>query len=593
MTEVDGQATVQLATTVGGRTDRGDGVPQLVFDGDPPLALQTDSTHRSHLSEGAKEALLSEEIARARGWAWIALVLAVGAGGFVPLLPLESEPRRMLLVSLVAFVAMSVVVLVRLRERAGYTKGLYRVWGYGSAVMSLPLQYGLGMFSPTPLIVTLGLIFFSLGLDRRHALWIPMTAIVCYVVVASLIVLGVLPDIGIAGGGTPLISQVFFIVFVPLVFLATVWFARVSRQAMRGAIAQAVEAQRVVGQREAQLFEAQQELEEALRAGAGFGGRYTGARVGVFHLGAVVGRGAMGEVYAANNEETGAPAAVKLLRGHAARVDALMQRFIREGRIAASLDSPNVVRVLDVGVVPDKGPYIAMELLDGDDLGARLRHTPQLDLDELVDLARQVGRGLDAAHDAGIVHRDLKPGNLFLHGAVGSEDEPPTWKIVDFGVSKLAGSEGTLTQGDVLGTPAYMAPEQARGLDADRRADVYALGAVLYRAVTGQAPFTGPDTPSILFDVVYRMPERPSALRRRLSRDVDRVLAMAMAKRPGDRFASAGDLAAAFEAAVTGRLPDSLAIAGDRLCERYPWGEMTGTPDSPEKAGEGRGRPDA
>src|SRR5688572_14487396 len=180
-----------------------------------------------------------------------------------------------------------------------------------------------------------------------------------------------------------------------------------------------------------------------------------------------------------------------------------------------------------------------MERLTGVDLAGHLRERGRLDLDETIEMARQLAAGLEAARKAGIVHRDLKPQNVFrIDGPV------PTWKILDFGVSKLVGHGGTLTQGHVIGTPQYMAPEQARGEEVDHRADVYALAAIVYRCLTGRPPFGGAGVPQILYAVVHTLPPRPSSLAE-LPPGADDVLARGLAKRPGDRFADATAFAAA------------------------------------------------
>ena len=184
--------------------------------------------------------------------------------------------------------------------------------------------------------------------------------------------------------------------------------------------------------------------------------------------------------------------------------------------------------IYEVGTLGANGaPYIAMELLRGHDLGWHLRQRGSLPVDEVVSLAEQVGLGLEAARAAGIVHRDLKPQNVFLaqqHAAA------PAWKILDFGVSRLAGTTGTLTMDQIVGTPGYMSPEQAGGREATHRSDIFSFGAVVYRALTGQPAFSGPDTPQVLYQVVYRNPPRPSLLMPGLPTDLDIVLAIAMAK---------------------------------------------------------------
>lgn len=214
-----------------------------------------------------------------------------------------------------------------------------------------------------------------------------------------------------------------------------------------------------------------------------------------------LGRGGMGEVYEALDTAKQMPAAVKLLLAtHLANAH-YIERFAREAKAAAALDSPHVVKVLEVGTVAEGVPYIAMERLEGCELAALLRDRRSMPLAEVVELVEQIAQGLEAARRAGVVHRDVKPHNVFSAKGV--------WKILDFGVSKLAETDGTLTRGHVIGTPTYMAPEQARGGDVDHRADVYGLAATAYRAVTGRAPFAARDV---------------AVIARRGGRDADRLV---------------------------------------------------------------------
>ena len=162
------------------------------------------------------------------------------------------------------------------------------------------------------------------------------------------------------------------------------------------------------------------------------------------------------------------------------------------------------------------------------------------------------------------VHRDLKPHNVFFSQA------GETWKILDFGVSKMGGT-GTLTKGHVVGTPAYMAPEQAKGENVDHRADVYSLAAILYRAVTGHPAFASKDVPTTLYDVVYRVPTQPSILSP-LPGDVDRVLALGLAKDPADRFATALEFATWFSLAIADELTPEQRRRADELTNKHPWG---------------------
>jgi serine/threonine-protein kinase len=320
---------------------------------------------------------------------------------------------------------------------------------------------------------------------------------------------------------------------VQMVLLCTFVIARRMRSATLAVAGQVERMARVAAHREALLQEAREELERARHPqGAG---RFSEQVIGSFKLGMVLGRGASGEVYDAVHSRTGEPAAVKLLRREALGDPGLVQRFLRESQILRSLDAENVVRVLETGDLDATLPYIAMERLRGEDLSHHLRSRPRLPPGEVLAMLRQVGRGVDAAHRAGIVHRDLKPANVFLHDA-------STWKILDFGVSKLRAQDGTLTVGFVVGTPSYMAPEQARGSAVDARADLYALGVIAFRALTGELPFRGRDTAEILYNVVHSTPPRPTELAPELSPRVDGVIATALAKDPADRFPSAAAL---------------------------------------------------
>ena len=181
-----------------------------------------------------------------------------------------------------------------------------------------------------------------------------------------------------------------------------------------------------------------------------------------------------------------------------------------------------------------------------------------------------MGAGLEAARIAGIVHRDLKPQNLFLAQQLRAA---PLWKILDFGVSRLLGSAGTLTQDQIVGTPGYMSPEQAAGGDATHRSDVFSFGVVVYRALTGVPAFSAPDTPQILYQVVYRNPTRPSEIIPGIPPDVEKVLAISLAKDPDDRFASALELSAALRAAARGTLDPAIRLHAQTLLTALPWGK--------------------
>ena len=166
-----------------------------------------------------------------------------------------------------------------------------------------------------------------------------------------------------------------------------------------------------------------------------------------------------------------------------------------------------------------------------------------------------------------MIHRDLKPANLFA----ARDGDRVVWKILDFGVSKVASGEATQTAGNVVGTAAYMAPEQARGGDIDRRADVYALGVVAYRMLTGMPAVLPGDLPAMLHEVVFRMPPRPSEIAV-VSPAIEDVIAVGLAKSRDDRFATAGELAAAFDAAAAGQRSPEVAARAAKIIARSPWG---------------------
>jgi serine/threonine-protein kinase len=277
----------------------------------------------------------------------------------------------------------------------------------------------------------------------------------------------------------------------------------------------------------------------------------------------------MGEVYEAVHVATGERAAVKVLTPTRDNDPMILRRFLRELEIAASLQSPHVTRVLEVAPETAQLPYLAMERLEGESLAEMLRRTPRFEPAQVAGMLRELGRGMAVAHGAGIVHRDIKPSNVFCHHAGGEA----LWKILDFGVSKLAsaGAGVTLTQGHLVGTPAYMAPEQAQGGTVDQRTDVYALGLLAYRTLTGRPAFTGEDIPSMLYAVIHHMPPRPTQTAR-LPDALDDVLAVAIAKDPDHRFASASDLADAVEAGVRGQVLAGVSERASRALAQHPWG---------------------
>jgi serine/threonine-protein kinase len=257
----------------------------------------------------------------------------------------------------------------------------------------------------------------------------------------------------------------------------------------------------------------------------------------------VVGEGGMGRVYEARHLRLkDRRFAVKVLHADLARQPAVVARFQREARSASSIGHANVVDVFDVHRTTDGRPYLVGEFLDGIELGVALTQRGKLEILEAVHISRQVCRALAAAHSKGIVHRDMKPENVFLL----ERDGAPFVKVLDFGISKAGPSDTHLTRtGMIMGTPSYMAPEQARGDQVDARADVYAVGAMLYNLVTGKKPFDSEDPAAILSMVLTEDPPRPRSIDSRIPAALELVIQRAMAKDARERYQTMADLDAA------------------------------------------------
>ena len=261
--------------------------------------------------------------------------------------------------------------------------------------------------------------------------------------------------------------------------------------------------------------------------------------LGPYRLGARLGGGTTSVVHAAVHTGTGQAVALKRLAADLHDEPEALERFLREARVTSALIHPNIVRVVEVGNV-DGQPFIAMERLDGLPLGEYLRTGRAATLEAKVALMLQLLRGLQAAHDHGIVHRDIKPSNLFV-------TEDGTLKILDFGLARLRAS--TLTaNGQIVGTPDFMAPEQAAGQQVDHRADIFSSAAVCYYLLTGRSPFASTDLRKTLIALLHDAPlpitahEAPAALAQ--------VLMTALAKRPEDRYDTCSSMRAALQTAL-------------------------------------------
>jgi serine/threonine-protein kinase len=249
----------------------------------------------------------------------------------------------------------------------------------------------------------------------------------------------------------------------------------------------------------------------------------------------------MGAVWRATHIELDVEIALKFQRADTELGQGAEERFRREARAAAQLKSPHVVHIYDYGVHAGDG-YIAMELLEGEDLGERLAREPRLPTQEAGEILSQAISGVQSAHRAGLVHRDIKPSNLFL----ASHSEEILVKVLDFGIAKsqVEGAIEITASGMVFGSPAYMSPEQARGGAVDERTDVWSLSAVLYRVLTGKLPFEGSNANDVIVKLCTQDPTPPSKVCSDLSEQWDVFFRSALSRDPANRPQSVGELRA-------------------------------------------------
>jgi serine/threonine-protein kinase len=268
-----------------------------------------------------------------------------------------------------------------------------------------------------------------------------------------------------------------------------------------------------------------------------------------FRLSRLLGRGGMGSVWYATHLGLDVPCAVKFIEGEGAQLPDVQARFEREAKAAAHLRSPHVVQILDHGVWQGT-PYIAMELLDGEDVGKRLARLGRLPPRELLAIVTQVCRALTKAHSQGIVHRDLKPDNIFLV----RDDDREIAKVLDFGIAKTtgAGSTGSNTRtGAMLGTPYYMSPEQAQGTKAvDARSDLWSLAVIVFEAFTGRRPFESEALGDLLMKIILGPVPVPSHVVADAPPAIDAWWARASQRDPAQRFQSAREFCDALTLAL-------------------------------------------
>lgn len=287
--------------------------------------------------------------------------------------------------------------------------------------------------------------------------------------------------------------------------------------------------------------------------------------VGKYRVERILGQGGMGIVVAAVHIHLDERVAIKLLRPEGAAKGEAAERFMREARAAVKIKSQHVAKVLDVGVMADGLPYMVMEYLEGRDLGEELDRNGPMPEAVAVDYVLQACDALAEAHKRGIVHRDLKPSNLFL----SKNQKPPIVKLLDFGVSKfkdnslLANTSPSLTaEAALLGTPYYMSPEQIRSAkDVDERADVWALGVILYELISGRVPFDGESATGVLAAICGDKPKPLHEVCKTVSADVSEIVGACLAKNLEERMPNVRELVRALASVA----PDKASTIDERL----------------------------
>ncbi|HEX7702417.1 MAG TPA: protein kinase [Kofleriaceae bacterium] len=564
-----------------GKTDAASGAPGTVVD--PPineLPTAIDRPNRRTPPESpsraprsalptptsittAADAMLDEEVHRTRVFIRLGWAASIAGLSAIPLVHGEPHVEVAVVAALILGMVVSFGYHQTFRDPRRYTSRAVFVLGVMTTFNTHVVILFFGAFTLAPLWIVIGMHFIGRSeIPARRA--VLATAMICHGAIAIALIAG-LPDPGVFATKAPLGTAAYVIgaIYVQAAYMLAYMTGRNQRRISLESIEQLQRATRVASQRAALLDELRADLERAQHATAG---RYTGETVGEYKLDVVIGRGAHGEVYEARHVTTAEPAAVKVLRREHLEDPMTVERFVREVRATAALDSPHIVRVLATGDPDARLPYLAMERLHGMTLADQLRRTPIMAPAEVVRLVTEIGSAIDTASAASITHRDLKPQNLFTTG----QGTDTTWKVLDFGVASLGELSGTLTRGGIVGTPQYMAPEQARSTQVDARTDLYALGAIAYRALTGRNPFGGADTPAILYAVVHTMPVAPSSLVE-LGADLDRWTALALAKDPATRWGTGAELAAQLALALRGDLDDTVRAAADRLTAATPW----------------------
>ena len=282
-----------------------------------------------------------------------------------------------------------------------------------------------------------------------------------------------------------------------------------------------------------------------------------------YRIDAVLGRGGMGEVYLATHLGLDRKVALKVLTPRLAADQQFRERFVRESRVAASVDHPNVIPIYEAGE-SDGELFIAMRYVEGTDLRAVLHQEGGLDDSRVIQIIRQVAGALDSAHAHGLVHRDVKPGNVLIAVPEGSQAGEHVY-LSDFGLTKRAASDSGVTgTGQFVGTLDYASPEQFEGKPLDARSDIYSLGCVLYECLAGQPPFRSETDAMVMYGHLMEVPPRITSARPELPSQIDTVISRALAKSPDERYDSAGELAVAAAAALGYEIAEREPLVGAR-----------------------------